>query len=188
MTPPGVHVHPSALAETDRIGEGTRIWAFAHVLPGAVVGRDCNIGDHCYVESGAVIGDGVTIKNGVMVWDGVTLEDGVFVGPGAIFTNDLRPRSPRGGDAGDRYAGDAWLTPTVVGRGATIGAGAVILSGLRIGDHAMVGAGAIVTREVPRHALVVGNPARVRGWVCACGHRLADRGADCPDCGSRSDG
>lgn len=180
----GVRIHPSALVETRYVGTGTAIWAFCHVLEGAVVGRDCNIGDGCYIESGARVGDGVTIKNGCMVWDGVTIEDWAFIGPGVVFTNDLRPRSPRGPHARARYADDGWLARTRVGVGASIGAGAVILPGLEIGPYAMVAAGSVVTGGVPAHALVAGAPARRRGWVCACGERLAveDEVARCGAC------
>jgi acetyltransferase-like isoleucine patch superfamily enzyme len=145
------------------------------VLAGAVVGRDCNVGDHCYVEGGAVLGDAVTLKNGVAVWNGVTLGRGVFVGPNASFTNDLRPRSRA-----------PWrLARTLVEEGATIGANATVLCGLTIGAHSMVGAGAVVTRSVPRHALVIGNPGRVRGYVCRCGQPLRRRGRRhaCAECG-----
>lgn len=162
-------VHPTALVESQAIGPGTRIWAFCHVMAGAVIGNNCNIGDHCFIETGARVGDNVTIKNGNMLWEGVTLEDGVFVGPHVFFTNDLYPRSARLPEAGQRYSGRDWLAPTVIERGASLGAAAVILAGLTIGAFAMVGAGAVVTRDVPAHALVVGNPARRRGWVCWCG-------------------
>src|SRR5262249_48883824 len=121
----GVYVHPAALVETSSIGEQTRIWAFSHVLDGAVIGRDCNVADHCFIEGGVVIGDGVTIKNGNHLWDGLTLGDGVFVGPGVCFTNDRNPRSPRLDAARDRYAGRGWLTPTTIQRGASLGAGCV---------------------------------------------------------------
>lgn len=181
---PDVFAHPTALVESDDVGPGTRIWAYAHVLPGATIGRNCNIGDHCFVEGGARVGDAVTLKNGTMVWEGVTLESGVFVGPGAIFTNDLRPRSPRGESSGSRYEDSGWLATTTVRRGASIGAGAVILPGLEIGAHAMVAAGAVVTRDVPANALVLGSPARVAGWVCACGARLDEQEGEgnCNDC------
>jgi UDP-2-acetamido-3-amino-2,3-dideoxy-glucuronate N-acetyltransferase len=179
-----VRIHPSALVETRDVGTGTAIWAFCHVLEGAVVGRDCNIGDGCYIESGARIGDGVTVKNGCMIWDGVTIEDWAFIGPGVVFTNDLRPRSPRGPHARGRYADDAWLARTLVGAGATIGARAVVLPGLEVGPYAMVAAGSVVTRTVPAHALVAGAPAERRGWVCACGERLhlEDGAARCGAC------
>jgi acetyltransferase-like isoleucine patch superfamily enzyme len=149
-------VHPQALCESSAIGEGTRIWAFAHVLPGAVIGADCNICDGVFVENDVTIGDRVTVKCGVQVWDGVTLEDDVFVGPNVTFTNDPFPRS--------KVHPEVYST-TVVGAGASIGGGATILPGLRIGAGAMVGAGSVVTRDVPEHAIVVGNPARIKGYV-----------------------
>jgi UDP-2-acetamido-3-amino-2,3-dideoxy-glucuronate N-acetyltransferase len=181
-----VTVHPTALVETDRLGSGTRVWAFTHVSAGASVGRDCNIGSHCYLESGVVVGDAVTIKNGNHIWAGVTLGDGVFVGPGVVFTNDRFPRSPRLGVTGSRYESeDRWLVPTRVLRGATIGAGAVIVAGVTIQEFAFVAAAALVTRDVAAHALVMGRPAGHAGWVCRCGRRLAARGERwaCPECG-----
>ena len=179
--------HPSALVESTAVGAGTRIWAFAHVLNGARIGRHCNLGDHCFVEGGAWIGDNVTIKNGIAIWDGVVLRDNAFVGPFAVFTNDLAPRSPRFPAAARRYASKGWLRRTVVGEGASIGANATILCGLRIGPFAMIGAGAVVTRTVPAYALMVGVPSRQIGWVCKCGTRLTtdSRGAaSCPACHS----
>ena len=165
--------HPSALVETDAIGEGTRIWAFAHVMAGATIGARCNIGDHCFVESGASIGDGCVVKNGNMLWEGVRLDDGVFVGPHVFFTNDRYPRSRELPEASSRYAlKKNWLATTRVGRGASLGAGAVIVATVTIGEFAMVGAGAVVTADVPAHALVLGNPARPRGWICRCGRPL----------------
>ena len=162
---PSVFVHALALCESDDVGPRTRIWAFAHVLAGARVGADCNVGDHAFVEGGAVVGDGVTIKNGVLLWSGVTVEDGVFLGPGAVFTNDAGPRAPY-------PKGPAGWRDTLVRRGATVGANATVLSGLTIGRWAMVGAGAVVTADVADHALVVGNPARQAGWACECGRTL----------------
>ena len=150
--------HPDSRVETDSIGSGTRIWAFAHVLAGARVGSDCNICDHTFVEGGAVVGDRVTLKCGVQVWDGVTLEDDVFVGPNATFTNDLFPRSRKRPEQ---------FVRTLVQRGASIGANATILCGVTVGERAMVGAGAVVTRDVPPLAIVVGNPASVTGYVDA---------------------
>ena len=144
-------IHDRALVETDLIGAGTRIWAFAHVMAGAQVGCDCNICDHTFIESGVVVGDRVTIKSGVYLWDGLRVEDDVFIGPQATFTNDRFPRSKA-----------PFKCPiTTVRRGASIGAGAVILPGVEIGERAMVGAGAVVTRDVANDAVVVGNPARV---------------------------
>ncbi len=181
-----VHIHLTALVETEDIGAGTTIWAYAHIMRGAQIGKHCNIGDHCFIESGVVVGDNVTIKNGSLLWEGVTLREGVFVGPGVCFTNDLRPRSPRLALAQARYSNRNWLAPTLVEQGATLGAGAVILAGVTIGAYAMVAAGAVVTKGVPAYALVKGNPARVSGWVCRCGQSLEFDGdrAVCADCGS----
>lgn len=172
----GVMVHPSGLCESQDVGEGTRIWAFAHVLEGARLGRDCNICDGAFVEGGVRVGDRVTVKNGVLLFDGVTVGDDVFLGPGVVFTNDLRPR------AHVRRTGTE-LLETRVGDGATLGAGVVVVCGTTIGEHAFVAAGAVVTRDVPDHALVAGNPATVRGWVCSCGSSLDDDGScsQCPD-------
>ena len=185
-----VHVHPTALVESERVGRGTRVWAFAHVLKGAVVGEECNVGDHAYIEGGAVVGDRVTIKNGNALWEGVTLEDGVFVGPAVTFTNDRFPRSPRLPEAAHRYGPEkAWYAPTLVRYGATLGAGSILVAGVTVGRFATVGAGAVVTRDVPDHALVAGNPAVVKGWMCACGLRLRFEGytaeAACEGCGRR---
>jgi acetyltransferase-like isoleucine patch superfamily enzyme len=181
----GVFVHPTAIVETQHIGQGTRIWAFAHVMKEVSIGTNCNIGDHCFVESGVTVGNNVTIKNRNTIWEGITLEDGVFVGPVVTFTNDLYPRSPRLPQAAKRYSDDGWLLPTLVRRGASLGAGAVILAGITIGEFAMIGAGAVVTRDVPPYALIVGNPAHIRGWVCQCGQPLQfrNRTATCNDCG-----
>jgi len=182
---PAFFQHPSALVESAAIGAGTRIWAFAHVLKGARVGRHCNIGDHCFIEGGARVGDNVTVKNGVALWDGVVVGDNAFVGPFAVFTNDLAPRSPRFPAAARRYQSKGWLSRTVVAEGVSIGANATIRCGLRIGSFAMIAAGAVITRDVPAYALMVGVPARQMGWVCQCGARLAvdDKGkASCPTC------
>lgn len=168
-----VFVHPTALLDVQEIGSGSRIWAYTHVMEGARIGKNCNIGGHCFIESGVSVGDNTTIKNGNMLWEGVTLEEGVFVGPQVIFTNDLRPRSPRLPQAKERYLQKAhWLVPTLVKQGASLGAGAVILAGVTIGEFALVAAGSVVTRDVPPYAVVKGNPARVSGCVCQCGHHL----------------
>jgi UDP-2-acetamido-3-amino-2,3-dideoxy-glucuronate N-acetyltransferase len=151
-------VHPQALCESKTIGEKTRIWAFAHVLPGARIGRDCNICDHVFIENDVVIGERVTVKCGVQLWDGVRIADDVFIGPNATFSNDKYPRSKH-------Y--QSTVLETHVGRGASIGGGAAILPGLRIGAHAMVGAGSVVTHDVPARAIVSGNPARIVGYVDA---------------------
>jgi acetyltransferase-like isoleucine patch superfamily enzyme/dTDP-4-dehydrorhamnose 3,5-epimerase-like enzyme len=153
-------VHPKAICETDQIGDGTKIWAFAHVLAGAQIGRECNICDGVFVEKDVLVGDRVTVKCGVQLWDGITLEDDVFIGPNATFTNDPFPRSKVYPEQFSR---------TIVRRGASIGANATILPGIEIGTGAMVGAGAVVTRSVPANAIVVGNPARISGYVQTIG-------------------
>ncbi len=158
--------HPSAIVESTRIGTATRIWAFAHILPGAVIGEDCNICDHTFIENDVVVGNRVTIKSGVQLWDGITLEDDVFVGPNATFTNDPFPRSKQYPDSFSR---------TVVRKGASIGANATILPGLTIGQHAMVGAGAVVTNNVPPNSIVAGNPAQIIGYVRASQERSTPR-------------
>ena len=148
-------IHSLAICEAESVGSGTRIWPFSHALPGSVIGEDCNICESVFIEGGASVGDRVTIKNGVQLWDGVHLESDVFVGPNVSFTNDYTPRSRD------------WKDPleTRIAAGASLGAGAVILPGITIGEKAMVGAGAVVTRSVPPYAKVVGNPARIRGYV-----------------------
>ena len=153
-------IHPLSDTQSENIGEGTHVWQYTVVLPGAVIGRNCNIGAHCFIENDVRIGDGVTIKNGVQLWDRVEIEDDVFVGPNATFTNDPLPRSRRG--AGGR---EPELMATVVGRGATIGANATIVSGISVGRYAMIGAGSVVTGDVPEFSLVYGNPARIQGRV-----------------------
>jgi acetyltransferase-like isoleucine patch superfamily enzyme len=160
-------VHPQALVETGEIGEGTRVWAFAHVMKGAVVGKNCNICDHVFVESNVIIGDGVTLKNGVAVWDGVSLGNHVFVGPNAVFTNDRNPRA-------EVKKGHEQFVKTEVHEGASIGANATIVCGVTIGRYAFVGAGTVVIHDVPAYALVVGNPARQIGFMCECGERLPE--------------
>ncbi len=154
--PAGVFIHPQALCESPTIGERSRVWAFAHVLRGARVGSDCNICDHVFIENDVVLGDRVTVKSGVQLWDGFRASDDVFIGPNATFSNDKYPKSKH-------YQPE--VLQTHVGRGASIGAGAVILPGLRIGARAMVGAGAVVTHDVPTRAIVSGNPARIVGYA-----------------------
>lgn len=151
-------IHPQAICESPNIGENTRVWAFAHILPGAVIGRDCNICDGVFIENDVKVGDRVTVKCGVQLWDGVTLGDDVFVGPNVTFTNDPFPRSRKP---------PAQFSRTTVERHASIGANATILPGIVIGRNAMVGAGAVVLRNVPNHAIVAGNPARIVGYVDA---------------------
>jgi acetyltransferase-like isoleucine patch superfamily enzyme len=157
-------IHPQALVDRGaQIGARSRVWAFAHVLPGAVVGEDCNICDHTFIEGKVRLGNRVTLKCGVYLWDGLVLEDDVFVGPAAVFTNDMRPRSKQYPDA---------FPTTLLSRGCSIGAGAIILPGVTIGAWSMVGAGSVVTRDVAPHSLVVGSPARFRAWICRCGKEL----------------
>jgi len=163
-----VFVHDRALCESDDVGGGTRIWAFAHVMRGARVGAECNVGDHAFIETGAWVGDRVTIKNAVLIWDRVRIEDDVFVGPNVVFTNDPNPRAAFKKPA-------SRFVPTLVERGATLGANASIVCGVTIGAHAFVGAGAVVAKNVLAHAVVVGNPARRVGWMCACGGKLDRR-------------
>jgi len=153
--PDDVFVHERALCESEHIGAGTRVWAFAHVLPGARIGADCNICDGVFVEDDVVVGDRVTVKCGVQLWNGLRVEDDVFIGPNATFTNDPFPRSKQWVD----------LTGTVIRASASIGANSTILPGVEVGRGAMVGAGAVVTRSVPPYAIVAGNPARIQGYV-----------------------
>ena len=169
-------VHRMALCESDDVGDGTRVWAFAHVMPGARIGRNCNIGDHAFVESGVVLGDNVTVKNGVAIYEGVTAGDNVFIGPNAVFTNDMTPR------AAVKRPTEEWLVATSLRDGATIGANATIVCGVVVGKGAFVGAGCVVVRDVPDYALVVGNPARRIGWACRCGARLPDDTLVCGAC------
>lgn len=149
-------VHPEGICESPNVGARTRVWAFSHVLPGAVIGEDVNINDHVFVENDVVIGDRVTLKSGVQVWDGIRLGDDVFIGPNATFTNDPFPRSKQYPEA---------FAQTVIEDGASVGGGAVILPGIRVGRRAMIGAGAVVTKNVPPYAIVVGNPARIVGYA-----------------------
>jgi UDP-2-acetamido-3-amino-2,3-dideoxy-glucuronate N-acetyltransferase len=172
--------HPSAVIDDGvTIGDGTTIWHVSHLLRGSRVGRDCRIGQNVVIGPNVTVGDGVKIQNNVSVYEGVTLEDHVFCGPSMVFTNVVNPRSeiPRRDE----------LRPTLVRRGATLGANSTILCGTTIGSYAFVGAGAVVTRDVPAHALVTGNPARIRAWMCRCGTKLIGtaRRPECPACGRR---
>ena len=160
-------VHPRGLCESDQVGSGTTVSAFAHVMHGAVVGRNCAICESTFVEGGARLGDRVVVKNGVLVWDGVTIDDDVFVGPAVVFTNSLRPR------AWDDVR-EAAPVPTRIQCGATIGANTTIVCGTIIGEYALIAAGATLVDNVPAHALMMGSPAHRVGWVCTCGKRLDD--------------
>jgi len=149
-------IHPSAEVQSKNIGEGTFIWQFAIVLPGAVIGKNCNINCHTFIENDVKVGDRVTIKSGVFLWDGIDIEDDVFVGPNATFVNDKYPRSKIYPETFQR---------TRICKAASIGANATILGGVTIGEHAMVGAGSVVTKDVPAYTLVYGNPAKVMGKI-----------------------
>jgi acetyltransferase-like isoleucine patch superfamily enzyme len=173
MTNPPFYVHPTAEVSPEaHIGAGTRIWRQVHVREHAQIGESCVIGKGVYIGAGVHIGSNVKIQNRVSVFEGVTLEDGVFVGPHVCFTNDLLPRAIT--PDGKLKSADDWeVTPTLVKYGASIGAGAIIICGITIGEFALVGAGSVVTRDVPPHALVFGNPAHHRGYVCRCARRFS---------------
>lgn len=163
---PAYFVHESSYVdEGSVIGEGTKIWHFTHVMAGATIGRRCNIGQNVVISPAVVIGDNVKIQNNVSVYTGVTLEDDVFCGPSMVFTNVVNPRSHV--SRKDEYR------PTRVGRGATLGANCTVVCGHSVGRYAFIGAGAVVTRDVPDYALVVGNPGHVAGWMCECGVKLS---------------
>lgn len=155
-------IHPNAIVESQHIGQGTRIWAFVHILEGAVIGNNCNICDHCYIEYKVKIGNEVTIKCGVYIWENTTLDDHVFIGPNVVFTNNPRPRSKQ-------YIEHL---PTHIKEGASIGANSTILAGVTIGKYAMTGMGSVITKDVPDYALVYGNPAKWKGWVDEKGEKL----------------
>ena len=179
---PDARVHPTAVVDPGaEIGARTRVWHFSHLMPGARIGPDCNLGQNCFVGSGVVVGRGCKVQNNVSLYEGVTLEDGVFCGPSMVFTNVVNPRShvPRREE----------FLPTLVRQGATLGANCTVLCGHTVGRYAFVAAGAVVTRDVADHALVVGVPARRAGWMCACGVRLPARARRrvraCPACAAR---
>lgn len=182
----GVRVHESAdVSPESIIGQGTRIWHQAQIREGARLGRDCIVGKGVYVDFDVIIGDRCKLQNGVYVYHPAIIEDGVFLGPGVILTND---RSPRAVMPDGRLKSDAdWLAAAVhIAEGASVGAGSVVLPGVQIGRWAMVGAGSVVTNDVPDHGLVLGNPARLQGYVCGCGGRLQHREVDnyiCLECG-----
>jgi len=172
-------IHEDAVVETTHVGEGTRIWRNVHIMPGAVIGSKCNIGEGCYIEGRVKIGSRVTIKNNVAIWDRITIADDAFIGPAAVFTNDLKPRAFRKMKSDD-------LIETQVGKGATIGANATVVCGICINEYAFVGAGSVVTRDVPSHHIVFGNPATFKGLICRCTEPLPLKQASfqCP-CGLR---
>jgi UDP-2-acetamido-3-amino-2,3-dideoxy-glucuronate N-acetyltransferase len=170
--------HPTAVVDQPaEIGTGTKIWHFCHVMAGARIGENCSLGQNVFVAQSVVVGNGCKIQNNVSLYDGVELSDDVFIGPSAVFTNVTTPRAfiPR----------KLQYAPTRVGRGATVGANATVICGHDIGEYAFIAAGAVVTRTVAAHALMVGVPARHMGWACACGSRLGDGrpAPTCPSCG-----
>jgi UDP-3-O-[3-hydroxymyristoyl] glucosamine N-acyltransferase len=174
MSTANVQIHPTAeVSALATVGEGTRIWHQAQVREGAQIGRWCIVGKGAYVDVDVVIGDRVKIQNGASIYRGATIKDGVFVGPHACLTNDKRPRAITP-DGQLKQDADWEVTPILIQHGASIGAGAVILPGVTVGRFAMVGAGALVSKDVVPHGLVVGNPARLIGFVCICGHTLVE--------------
>lgn len=182
--PSGALVHESSYVdEGARIGKGTRIWHFCHIMSGAEIGEQCSLGQNVVVMPGVILGRNVKVQNNVSVYEGVHCEDDVFLGPSAVFTNVVNPRS--------HVSRKNEYRPTLVKRGATVGANATIVCGHELGEYSFVAAGAVVTRNVPAYALVAGVPARVTGWMCACGERLplgatpnADARVRCASCGS----
>jgi acetyltransferase-like isoleucine patch superfamily enzyme len=174
MSDEDIYIHPTAEVSAEaRVGRGTRVWRQAHVREEATVGEHCTIGKGVYIDARVQIGSNVKIQNHVSVFEGVTLEDGVFVGPHVCFTNDLFPRAINP-DGTLKSAQDWTITPTRIKYGASLGAACVIRCGVTVGTFALVGAGAVVTRDVPPHALVLGNPARQRGYVCRCARPLRE--------------
>jgi acetyltransferase-like isoleucine patch superfamily enzyme len=169
---PSARIHPTADLEADvSIGSGSAVWNRAQLRTGARVGCDAIIGRDAFIDEGVTLGDRVKVQNGALIYHGVTVEDDVFIGPGVILTNDRRPRAVTA-VGGLARAADWTVGPVRIARGASIGAGAIVVAGHDVGPHAMVGAGSVVTHDVPAHALVAGNPARSIGWVCTCGERL----------------
>jgi len=179
-----VYVHPTAVVDkTAVIGDGTKVWHFVHVRENAEIGKGCVLGDFVYVGEGVKIGNSVKLENRATVYSGVKIEDKVFVGPHVTFTNDPYPRS---------FSTDWKIVPTLVRKGASIGAGAVVMCGVTIGEYAMIGAGSVVIKNVPSHAIVYGNPAEVRGFACKCGRNLEEGEKKrefvlmkCPSCGEK---
>lgn len=179
------YIDDHALVENDVIlGDGVSVWAFTQIRSGAHIGDDTTVGSHTYIDKGVTIGERCKIQTGVRIFHGVTVLDGVFIGPGALLTNDRRPRAMA--PEGDLKKPEDWaVTPTTIGNGASLGAGAIIVAGCDVGDYAFVGAGAVVTRSVPGYAVVVGSPARRIGWVCSCGEAIEPEqpAAPCDVCG-----
>ena len=155
-------IHHLADVQSNNIGEGTTVWQFAVILKDAVIGKNCNINCHTFIENNVRIGDNVTVKSGIYIWDNITIEDDVFLGPNVVFTNDIRPRSKQ----------RAGYADTLIKKGASIGANSTILAGVTIGKYGMTGIGSVVTRNVPDYGLVYGNPAKLQGWIDETGKKL----------------
>ena len=173
----GLQIHETAIVDEGvQIGEGTRIWHWVHICRGAIIGSDCSLGQNVFVGSNVHIGNNVRIQNNVSVYEGVILEDDVFCGPSMVFTNVINPRA--------HISRKEEYKTTLVRRGTTIGANATIICGRELGQYCFIGAGAVVTKDVPDHALMIGNPAQQTGWMCSCGIRLDNR-LECPVCGKR---
>ena len=178
MTKAKAFVHESAFVDDGaQIGGGTKIWHFCHVMPGAVIGADCSLGQNVVVMGGTKIGRNVKIQNNVSIYEGVELEDDVFCGPSMVFTNVVNPRS--------HVSRKSEYKRTLVKRGATIGANATVVCGVTLGEYCFIGAGAVVTRDVPAHALMTGVPAKRAGWMCECGVKLEESILEisCASCG-----
>jgi UDP-2-acetamido-3-amino-2,3-dideoxy-glucuronate N-acetyltransferase len=165
-------IHPKAQVETDSIGEGTRIWAFSNIMPNVIIGKNCNICSHTFIEDEVMVGDNVTVKSGVYIWKGIKIADDVFIGPNVTFTNVITPRSKQYPEK---------FTETSIEKGASIGANATIIAGNKIGKYSMVGAGTVVTKDIPNNTLWYGNPCRFKAFICNCGTKLDDT-LTCPKC------
>jgi acetyltransferase-like isoleucine patch superfamily enzyme len=188
-----VRIHPTAEVSTNvKLGDGTSVWHHAQVREDVAIGANCIVGKGVYIDAGVLIGDCVKIQNYVSIYHGVTIEDGVFIGPHVCFTNDLQPRAVN--PDGLLKSADDWeLSETLIRRGAALGANSTIRCGITIGEWAMIGAGSVVTRDIPSYGLVMGNPARLRGFVCPCGSKLGEGEQHgnlvdtvCPECGRKT--